>query len=77
MKKIASIFLVFTLMLNLIPHKAQGEVLTEDFNLTSAAYVVVDETTGEVICSKNADTQMTISNLAQVMTAALIIETAI
>ena len=74
MKKIASIFLVFTLMLNLIPHKAQAEVLTEDFNLTSAAYVVVDETTGEVICSKNADTQMTISNLAQVMTAALIIE---
>lgn len=74
MKKTASIFLILLLMLNLVPQRAEADVLTGDFNLSSNAYVVVDDTTGEVICSKNADSQMSVSNLVQVMTAALIIE---
>lgn len=75
MKKATSVFLVLLFLLNIAPARAQADVLnSNDFNLTANAYVVVDETTGSVICSKNADVQVSFSNLAQVMTAMLIIE---
>lgn len=75
MKKATSVFLVLLFLLNIAPARAQAEVLnSNDFNLTANAYVIVDETTGSVICSKNADVQVSFSNLAQVMTAMLIIE---
>lgn len=74
MKKAASVFLILLFLLNMAPQRAQAEILSNDLNLTANAYVVVDETTGSVICSKNADVQVAFSNLAQVMTAALIIE---
>lgn len=74
MKKAASVFLILLFLLNTAPQRAEADVLSNDLNLTANAYVVVDETTGNVICSKNADVQVAFSNLAQVMTAALIIE---
>ena len=74
MKKAASVFLILLFLLNIVPQRAQADVLSGDLNLTANAYVVVDETTGAVVASKNADVQVSFSNLAQVMTAALIIE---
>lgn len=75
-RKIRSFFCVFFVILFLFPSKIVYGAKQEKDNLgiTAASYVLLEGSTGKIICEKNKDKQLMPASITKIMTLLLIFE---
>ncbi|MBR6755580.1 MAG: D-alanyl-D-alanine carboxypeptidase [Peptococcaceae bacterium] len=74
-KKITAIVLLTTMLLGLLPSAAMADLITEKTpNINAVSYIVLEQSSGEIILGQNYDAQFTPGDLVQMMTAVLAIE---
>lgn len=75
MKKIFAVFMVLLITAGFVPQvRAEAVSFTPPFEVNSESAVLFNIDTGQVIYSKNADTQQAPAQLAQIMTAIVCLE---
>lgn len=73
--KITAMILLTSLLLGILPSAAMADVITEKTpNINAVSYVVMEQSSGEIILGQNYDAQFTPGDLVQMMTAVLAIE---
>ena len=74
-KKITAIVVLTSLLLGILPSVAMADLIKEKTpNINAVSYIVLEQSSGEVILGQNYDAQYTPGDLVQMMTAVLAIE---
>ena len=74
-KKITAIFILTAMLLSILPSAAMADLITEKTpNINAVSYIVLEQSSGEIILGQNYDAQFTPGDLVQMMTAVLAIE---